>query len=405
MWDPEAMEYRFSRSHPMDPIRLELTVELARSLGVLEGVELATPSGLDDRELRRVHSDDYIDAVRLAGRLGPLRAAEVPALAAYGLGNDDNPIFAHVHEAAASIVGSTLAGARAIAAGTAVKAVNVAGGMHHAMRSLASGFCVYNDAAIAISWLLDNGFDRIAYVDVDAHHGDGVQAVFWNDPRVLTVSVHEDPRWLWPGTGYPTELGGPDARGLAVNVPVPSSCPDRLWLRAFHAVVPSVVREFRPQLLVSQCGCDSHATDPLTDLALSVDGQRAAILAMRDLADELCDGRWLAVGGGGYQVVNVVPRIWTHLIAAALGRDIEPETPVPTAWLGALASYPPGRLPSLEHVPTVMGDGCEPRFTPWEPGSADPGDTSTDATADRFISRARAAVFPLHGLDPEDPRD
>ncbi|GAA4385727.1 acetoin utilization protein AcuC [Tsukamurella soli] len=405
VWDPEVLEYRFSPSHPMDPVRLELTVALARLLGVLDGVELVRPSGFGDHELRRVHSDDYVDAVRLAGRVGPVRAVEVPVLAAYGLGNDDNPVFAHIHEAAASIVASSLAGAQAIASGSATRAVNIAGGMHHAMRAHASGFCIYNDAAIAISWLLDNGFDRVAYIDVDAHHGDGVQAAFWNDPRVLTVSLHEDPRWLWPGTGFPSELGGPEARGTAVNVPVPANCPDRLWLRAFHAVVPSVVRAFRPQLIVSQCGCDSHATDPLTDLALSVDGQRAAILAMRALADEVCDGRWLSLGGGGYQVVDVVPRIWTHLIGATLGRDVAPTTPIPDEWFGVLDAYPKGRLPASEHVPTTMGDGQDATFTPWEPGVSDPGDKSTDAVADRFIARARSAVFPLHDLDPEDPRD
>ncbi|MDF0532145.1 acetoin utilization protein AcuC [Tsukamurella sp. 8F] len=404
IWDPAVLGYRFSPSHPMDPIRLELTVDLARSLGVLDDVEALRPGPFDDTELLRIHSGDYIDAVRAAGRIGADRPSAARVLAAYGLGNDDNPIFAQVHEAAASIVGSTLAGAREIAQGRAVRAVSIAGGMHHAMRTHASGFCVYNDVAVAISWLLDNGFDRIAYIDVDAHHGDGVQAAFWDDPRVLTVSLHEDPRRLWPGTGYPSELGGPQARGEAVNVPVPSGCPDRLWLRAFDAVVPSVVRAYRPQIIVSQCGCDSHRTDPLTDLALTVDGQRAAVYAMRDLADELCDGRWLAVGGGGYQVVNVVPRIWTHLLAAGLGRDVAPETVIPSEWVGTVASHLPTRLTRCDPLPTTMGDGADLAFTRWEPGG-DPADTSIDAVADRFVGRARAAVFPLHDLDPEDPRD
>ncbi|MET9328540.1 acetoin utilization protein AcuC [Tsukamurella sp. NPDC003166] len=400
VWDPSVLDYRFSHSHPMDPVRLRLTMELSRMLGVLDGVEVVTPASFDPIELGRAHTDDYLAAVRVAGS-GRSRID----LSGYGLGNDDNPIFLRMHEAAASLVGSTLTGAKAIASGHTTRAVNIAGGMHHAMRSHASGFCIYNDAAIAISWLLDNGFDRIAYIDVDAHHGDGVQAQFWNDPRVLTVSLHEDPQYLWPNTGYPTELGGPEARGTVVNIPVPAFCPDGLWLRAFHAVVPSVLREFRPQLVVSQCGCDSHAADPLTDLSLTVDGQRAAILAMRDLADELCDGRWLAVGGGGYRLVDVVPRVWTHLIGAVVGVDIDPATPIPQEWRDLAANVPGDQVGVVGAPPETMGEGGATAFTPWEPSSYDPSVAPTEAAADRFIARARSAVFPLHGLDPEDPRD
>lgn len=401
VWDPSVLDYRFSQSHPMDPVRLRLTMELARMLGVIDGAEVVAPRGFDVADLARAHTDDYQAAVRVAGS-GRSRID----LTGFGLGNDDNPVFLHMHEAAASIVGSTLSGAKAIADGTATRAVNIAGGMHHAMRSHASGFCVYNDIAIAISWLLDHGYDRIAYIDVDAHHGDGVQAAFWNDPRVLTVSVHEDPQHLWPNTGYPSELGGPEARGTAVNVPVPAFSPDALWLRAFHAVVPSVVREFAPQLIVSQCGCDSHAADPLTDLSLSVDGQRAAILAMRDLADEVCDGRWLAVGGGGYQLVSVVPRTWTHLLAAVVGVDVDPATPIPAAWKDLVAQIPAERLGGEPGpLPETMGEGGDVGFTPWEPVSHDPAERGIDAATDRFIARARTDVFPLHGLDPEDPRD
>lgn len=401
VWDPSVLEYRFSHSHPMDPVRLRLTMELSRMLGVIDGAEVVAPAGFDVADLARAHTDDYQAAVRVAGS-GRSRID----LTGFGLGNDDNPVFLHMHEAAASIVGSTLTGAKAIASGAATRAANIAGGMHHAMRTHASGFCVYNDIAISISWLLDNGFDRIAYIDVDAHHGDGVQAAFWNDPRVLTISVHEDPQHLWPGTGFPSELGGPEARGAAVNVPVPAFCPDGLWLRAFHAVVPSVVREFRPQLIVSQCGCDSHAADPLTDLSLSVDGQRAAMLAMRDLADEVCDGRWLAVGGGGYQLVSVVPRAWTHLLGAVVGVDVDPVTPIPREWKDLVAQIPADRLGGeAGPIPDTMGEGGDTHYTPWEPSSFDPTAPSIDAATDRFIARARSAVFPLHGLDPEDPRD
>ncbi|GAB3126320.1 acetoin utilization protein AcuC [Tsukamurella serpentis] len=401
VWDPSVLEYRFSHSHPMDPVRLHLTLELSRMLGVLDGVELTAPRRFDENHLRRAHTDDYQAAVRVAGS-----GRSSIDLTGYGLGNDDNPTFLNMHEAAAGIVGSTLTGAQAIAEGAATRAVNIAGGMHHAMRTHASGFCVYNDVGIAISWLLDNGYDRVAYIDIDAHHGDGVQAQFWNDPRVLTVSLHEDPRHLWPHTGYPSELGGPEARGTAINVPVPAFCSDALWLRAFHAVVPSIVREFRPQIIISQCGCDSHAADPLTDLSLTVDGQRAAILAMRGLADELCDGRWLAVGGGGYQLISVVPRAWTHLIGAVVGVDVDPATPIPDVWKDLVGELHPKVLAGTSAIPEAMGEGGDTDFTPWEPSSFDhAGEPSAEAAVDRFITRARTAVFPLHGLDPEDPRD
>lgn len=401
LWDPSVLAYKFSLLHPMDPIRLQLTFDLARLLGVLDGVQTSVAPPASRADLLRVHSEDYVAAVSAAGstRIGP------GILAAYGLGNDDNPVFAQMHDAASAIAGSTLAGARAIASGRARRAVNIAGGMHHAMKSHASGFCIYNDVGIGISYLLEQGFDRIAYVDIDAHHGDGVQAMYWDDPRVLTVSVHEDPRYLWPNTGYPSESGGREARGSAVNIPVPANCSDSLWLRSFDAVVPGVLRAFRPQIIVSQCGADSHRTDPLTDLELTVDGQRAAIYLMRDLADELCDGRWLAVGGGGYQLVSVVPRSWTHLLAAVLGRDLAPATPIPAAWQSLVALLPAGRAEIPSALPSTMGDGGDLAFRRWDPVVHDVGDTSPTAIADRFIARSRSAVYPLFGLDPEDPRD
>jgi acetoin utilization protein AcuC len=261
------------------------------------------------------------------------------------------------------------------------------------MPGSASGFCVYNDPAIAITRLLDLGAERVAYIDVDVHHGDGVQAVFWNDPRVLTVSLHETPLTLFPGTGFAHETGGPGAPGSAVNVALPPMLSDPGWLRAFHAVVPSVVRAFRPQVIVSQCGADSHRLDPLADLRLSVDGHRAAYLAMRALADELCEGRWIVTGGGGYALVEVVPRSWTHLLAIATGEPLDPGTPTPETWRALAAA----RRPQFE-VPPTMTDGAPVEYRPWQP-------TGEPDSVDRAIAAARAASFPLFGLDPDDPRD
>jgi len=277
--------------------------------------------------------------------------------------------------------------------GETTRAVNIAGGLHHAMPARAAGFCVYNDPAVAIARLLDLGAERIAYVDVDVHHGDGVQTIFYDDPRVLTVSLHETPLALFPGTGFPEETGGEGAEGSAVNVALPPGTSDAGWLRAFHAVVPSVLRAFRPQVLFSQCGADSHKLDPLADLRLSVDGQRASYLALRELADELCGGRWVATGGGGYALVEVVPRAWAHLLAIVTGDAVEPARLTPPRWRELAAR----RRPGLQ-VPLRMTDDVDPAYQPWDPAG------STDAV-DRAVAATRREVFPLFGLDPHDPRD
>jgi acetoin utilization protein AcuC len=397
MWSDDLLKYDLG-DHPLDPVRLELTIALARSLGILDrpGVRVMAPVPADDATLRRVHEPAYIAAVKAA-------PAE-PYFGEYGLGTGDNPVFERMHEASALVAGASVVAAEAVWRGDVTRAVNVAGGLHHAMPGRASGFCVYNDPAIAIARLLDSGAERVAYVDVDVHHGDGVQAIFWEDPRVLTISLHETPLALFPGTGFPDETGGPGARGTAVNVALPPGTDDGGWLRAFHAVVPSVLRAFRPQLLLSQCGADTYHVDPLADLRLTVDGQRASHLAMRALADELCDGRWVAVGGGGYALIEAVPRTWTHLLATATGDPLDPRTSIPRDWQELarerLAAAPYGRLRLQDGgpgVPTRMTDGGSTDHRPWHPGDGD--------AVDRAITATRTAVFPLLGLDPFDPRD
>lgn len=406
IWSADYLSYRWSEAHPMNPLRLDLTMALAAGLGVLDGVETIAPKIPSDGELLRIHTQGYIDAVRdPAGRVE------------FGLGTDDNPVFPHMHEASALLAGGTLAGARAIAAGQTRRAVNIGGGMHHAMPDHAAGFCVYNDCALAISWLLDNGYDRIAYIDVDVHHGDGVQRAFADDPRVLTVSIHQHPATLWPNTGWPAEVGRGAAEGTAVNLALLPGVSDPLWLRAFHAVVPGAVRAFKPQIIVSQCGVDSHREDPLADLMLTVDGQKAAFLAMRDLADELCEGRWLAVGGGGYGLVRVVPRAWTHLIAAVLDIDVGAETATPEQWRETamtLGASLPREMMEGVSPPELMGDGGDIDYLPWdgpsEPLRVGPGAEVSRAQrdlarVDSAIADTRNNIYPLLGLDPEDPRD
>jgi acetoin utilization protein AcuC len=385
-WDKQLVDYDFGPGHPLAPVRVELTVELARAFGVLTapGVTVAAPTPATDAELELVHRPDYIAAVRRAGASpGP-----DPSWVRFGLGTPDDPVFPGMHEASALVAGATLAAARAMWSGAAGHAANIAGGLHHAMADHASGFCVYNDPAIAIAWLLEQGAERIAYVDIDVHHGDGVQAAFYNDPRVLTISLHESPLTLFPGTGRPAESGGPDAEGSSVNVALPAGTRDAGWLRAFHAIVPPLLRAFQPQLLVSQHGCDTHWLDPLANLELSIDGQRAAHAAIHRLAHETAGGRWLLTGGGGYELIHVVPRTWTHLLAEAAGQPIDPASDIPAAW----REYVQQR--TGQEGPEQMTEGAPADYVDFESGF-DPGDP-----VDQAILATQRAVFPLHGLMP-----
>jgi acetoin utilization protein AcuC len=381
MWDEQVTSYDFGPGHPMDPVRLSLTRSLVSEFGLDRELAVVAAPAAGDSTLGLVHRADYVAAVRRAS-VDPKRA-ELD----YGLGTADNPAFEGMHEASALIAGQSVGGAEAVWRGETEHAVNFAGGLHHAMPGAASGFCVYNDAALAIARLLELGAERVAYVDVDVHHGDGVQAVFWDDPRVLTISLHEHPRTLFPQTGWPEETGGPAAEGSAVNVALPAGTGDEGWLRAFHAVVPELVAAFRPQVLVTQHGADTHFEDPLAHLAVSLDAQRMVMEACHGLAHEHAEGRWLALGGGGYAVAEVVPRSWTHLVAIAAGAPIAATTPVPEVWRGEVYRR------TREVAPLRMTDGREPRWQSFDDGGYDPADR-----LDQAVLATRRAVFPLHGL-------
>ncbi len=382
IFEPTLTEYDFGPQHPMSPVRVDLTMRLAADLGVLDGRlrTVSAPMASSD-QIATVHDAALIEAVERCGRNGGPEEL-------FGLGSDDNPVFPGMHEAAAHVVGASLEAFRQVWSGESLHAANITGGLHHAMPDRASGFCVYNDIAIGIQSLLDQGAQRVAYVDVDVHHGDGVEQIFWDDPRVLTISLHETGLMLFPGTGFAADTGGEGAEGTAVNIALPPGTSDRGWLRAFHAVVPPLLREFAPEVLVTQHGCDSHASDPLAHLMLSVDGQRATYLALHDLAHETAGGRWVATGGGGYALVEVVPRAWTHLLAILGGSPLNPGLATPEAWRAYVAER--SRTPA----PVAMTDGRPVAYDDWTQGY-DP-----DAWLDRSVAETRAAVFPLHGLDP-----
>lgn len=382
MWDEAVTGYDFGPEHPMDPVRLALTRRLIAAFGLDrgEGLEVVAAKPAGESTLRLVHREDYVAAVRAAS------ADPGAARGAYGLGTMDDPAFAGMHEVSALIAGQSVGAAEAVWRGDVAHAVNFAGGLHHAMPGGAAGFCIYNDAAIAIARLLELGASRVAYVDVDVHHGDGVQAAFWDDPRVLTISLHEHPRTLFPQTGWPEETGGPEAEGSAVNLALPAGTGDEGWLRAFHAVVPELLAEFRPDVLVTQHGADTHFEDPLAHLAVSLDAQRAVQIACHEQAHAYAEGRWVALGGGGYAVVDVVPRSWTHLAAIAAGRDIEPTAAVPEEWRQEVFAR------TRQLGPGRMTDGRDASWKPWDAGY-DPADR-----LDQAVLATRRAAFPLRGL-------
>lgn len=314
VYGDELMRHHLSDEHPLQPVRVKLAVELIKETGLIEHCHLVPPRKATDAELELVHSRDYIELVKTLS--DPARRHTVPASAIddAGFASADNPISDELHEGTSLVVGASMVAAEAIVQGAALHVFSPSGGLHHAHRDRASGFCTYDDAAVACAWLKKQGH-RVAYVDVDVHHGDGVEEIFQSDPDVLTISLHESGHWLFPGTGFPQDAGAGRGRGTAANLPFVPYTWDEPWLLGFEKVVPPLLRRFKPTVLVTQDGCDSHHLDPLAHLANTTRIWPKVGRAFHELAHELCEGRWLALGGGGYAVREVVPRAWTLLFA------------------------------------------------------------------------------------------
>lgn len=336
VWDDALASYRFSEEHPLDPRRLELTLELIRGLDLLEGgdVELLKPRMATDEELLTVHTRELIEAVKRA-----------EPNARYGLGTEDVPVAPNMHEAAATIVGATLVAAEQVMSGQVTRAFNVSGGLHHGHRNKASGFCVYNDLAVAIRYMQKQHGARVLYIDYDAHHGDGVQWIFYDDPEVFTLSFHESGTFLFPGTGFVDEIGEGDGYGFCANVPLEPHTTDASFSEAFQELVPKIAEAFRPDVIVLQNGCDAHELDPLTHLSCTTRIYEEFTQLACEVADRYCNGRVVATGGGGYAIYEVVPRAWTLVWAALRGVKVQDE--IPAAWLEAVQREAGRTLPSL----------------------------------------------------------
>jgi len=366
----EWRRFDYGPEHPLRMERLGLTWRLMEAYGLtaLPGITVRAPEPADDAAITAFHTPQYIEVLKAAGRGEPPRTA-----ALYGLGPGDNPVFPGLWDAARLSAGGSLLAADLVASGEVDRAFHFAGGLHHALPARASGFCYVNDAVLAILLLRARGL-RVAYVDIDAHHGDGVQYAFYRDSTVLTISTHERGDRLFPGTGFVEETGDGDAVGFSVNLPLDPFTDSEVYLEAFEAVVPPLLQAFRPDVVVAQLGIDSHRTDPLTHLALDVQGFTAAVRRITALAPRL-----VALGGGGYDLQNVA-RAWTA--AWAVLNDVELPAELPVAF-----------------------DRDRQRYefrarTLWDPPVETPPETRrrTRAFAERQIDAIRTLIFPVHGL-------
>jgi len=334
VWDDAFEAYDFGPQHPLKPIRVVLTVALMRACGLdtLPNVSSVIPRSATRDELETIHSPEYVEAVERISR----NVDDPYGNYGWGIGTGDDPAFTGMHDASARVAGASITAADAVWSNTVEHAFNPAGGLHHAMRDHASGFCIYNDPAIVCGLLVDRGM-RVAYVDIDAHHGDGVQAAFYDTDQVLTMSLHQHGRipgtrrMFFPGTGTAEERGEGKGAGYSINVALPAFTDDVAYVRAFDAVVPELVSRYRPDVLVTQQGIDAHFTDPLTQLQIST---RTREHAVRWFADS--PYAWVAMGGGGYDL-DAVRRTWSLEFLVMLGAPIPGELhdPEPPIWEGA----------------------------------------------------------------------
>jgi acetoin utilization protein AcuC len=346
--------YDFGPGHPLTPRRFGPAFDLMRQLGA---ERFAEPPLATDEQLHRLHGRAYVAEVRSFSD-HPDRPS------AMGIGPGDCPAFHGMHEASAAIAGGSIEAVERILAGDTEHAFNPGGGLHHAMASRASGFCIYNDVALGVAAARDAGH-RVLYVDLDVHHGDGTQALFWADPEVLTLSIHETGHSLFPGTGFPDERGGPGAEGTAVNVSLAPYSGDSSWWPIVESLVPALADAYKPTFLVTQHGCDSHAWDPLAHLRVTTASYASAVRLLDGIAHRHCQGRWLATGGGGYDAYRVVPRSWSLVWLAQAHREVPEATPA--AWREVWATegerYDQSPLPETFVDPEGVEPPEPPEFT------------------------------------------
>ncbi|MBI2902717.1 MAG: acetoin utilization protein AcuC [Candidatus Methylomirabilis oxyfera] len=370
IYSPRYLEFDYGLGHPLRNRRLELTYDLINSSGLfdLPSARCLEPEPATDDELLLFVRPDYLTILKMAD------AGQSPAAAfRYGLGTGDNPIVPGIYRWSALVAGASLLATRLVESGEVGRAFNISGGLHHAGPGKASGFCYINDAALIIADLCRRGH-RVAYVDIDVHHGDGVQSAFYDTDQVMTLSIHESGSTLFPGTGFVHELGEGKGEGYSVNVPLPATADDEIFLWGFNAVIPPLVEAFRPDILVTQLGIDTHRTDPLSHVGISLTAFAQAVRSLKALCR-----RWIALGGGGYDLTNV-PRAWTA--AWAIMNDREPPAVLPEAFLARHGGVGFSDLAFMDG-PAVIDGPAKGRA--WEAVRSD-------------VERLKRAVFPRHGM-------
>jgi acetoin utilization protein AcuC len=351
----QELKYNFYEGHPFNQHRLKLTIDLLEHINALPQANIQSSTQASDEELALVHTLPYIQGVHALSK-PDIEEIWLEKADSFGLEMDgDTPYFEGMHEASSQIVGGTLAAVEAVMSGKTKHALHLGGGLHHAMSGKGSGFCVYNDAAVAIAAIRAKYNARVLYIDTDVHHGDGVQWSFYSDPDVFTLSIHETGKYLFPGTGAVNERGQDSGFGYCLNLPMEPYTEDESWLTCFTEVLHQAVASFRPDIIISQHGCDAHAYDPLAHIQCSMHSYCRMPEIIHEAAHTWCEGRWVALGGGGYDIWRVVPRAWSllwlimsdHPIVQALKDDdllqLPPEwvefwqeqspSPLPTTWL------------------------------------------------------------------------
>ena len=346
IYSDDFLSYKFSEKHPFNQLRVQLTVDLLMKANALSELDMVPPRMATDEELALIHDVNYIEAVKMAGK-GLLSKEKARS---YGLGTEDVPIFPNMHEASALLVGGTLTAVDEVMQGRAEHALNLGGGLHHGFRGKASGFCVYNDSSVAIKYMQKKYNARVLYVDTDAHHGDGVQWSFYEDPDVCTLSIHETGRYLFPGTGNVNERGQGDGYGYSFNIPVDAFTEDDSFLEVYEQSLRKVAAFFKPDVIITQNGVDAHHYDPLTHLSTSIKVFKEIPKIAHKIAHQYCDGKWIAVGGGGYDIWRVVPRAWAHIWLEMTENNIG-IGPLPSEWINRWSNESPVTLPSMWEDP------------------------------------------------------
>ncbi len=373
----DYLKYDFGDSHVLNEKRLVSARELMISYGLIgpEGAVEMSPVPARYEEILEVHDRDYVDIL--------LQLSEEPggSSLAHGLGVSDNPVFRGMYGAAALQVGGTLLACDTVVGGGTKRALNIGGGFHHALPKMASGFCILNDLAIGIKHLLKRPeCRRVLYLDIDAHHADGVQTIFSSDPRVLNISIHEDGRYLFPGSGFEDDIGSGEGTGFVVNVPLPPYTGDASYLYAFNEIVPPLIRSYKPYVTITQLGADAHFMDPLTHLSVSTRTYEEIGTAIDENTRKYCGERWIAVTGGGYDILTC-SRVWTLMLAKMVGKDVKDE--LPKGWIEHCRK---ARL----QVPSKLNlrDIVE-------------ADSLTKVTSPvlKMVERVKKKVFPYHGLN------